>query len=40
MAILEGFGDPVEEINEEDFQEKIKKLSINLCYRFKYISVN
>ena len=27
MAILEGFGDPVEEINEEDFQEKIKKLS-------------
>ena len=27
MAILEGFGDPVEEINEEDFQEKVKKLS-------------
>lgn len=25
--ILEGFGDPVEEIQEEQFQEKIKKLS-------------
>ena len=26
-SILEGFGDPVEEINEEEFNEKIKKLS-------------
>ena len=26
-AILEGFGEPVEEINEEEFQEKLKKIS-------------
>ena len=26
-AILEGFGDPVEEIGEEQFQEKLKKMS-------------
>ena len=26
-GILEGFGDPIEEINEEDFQQKLKKIS-------------
>ena len=26
-SILEGFGKPVEDINEEEFQDKIKKLS-------------
>jgi hypothetical protein len=26
-GILEGFGDPIEDINEEDFQQKIKKIS-------------
>jgi len=26
-SILEGFGDPIEEINEEEFQEKLKKIS-------------
>lgn len=27
MSILEGFGPPVEEINEKEFEEKIKKIS-------------
>ena len=27
MSILEGFGPPVEEINEKDFEEKLKKIS-------------
>ena len=27
MSILEGFGPPVEEINEKDFEEKFKKIS-------------
>ena len=26
-GILEGLGDPIEEINEEDFQQKLKKIS-------------
>tara|TARA_B100001996_G_C18608749_1_gene572851 strand:+ start:335 stop:796 length:462 start_codon:yes stop_codon:yes gene_type:complete len=26
-SILEGFGDPIEEINEEEFQQKLKKIS-------------
>ena len=26
-GILEGFGDPIEDINEEDFQQKLKKIS-------------
>ena len=26
-SILEGFGEPVEDINEQDFQEKLKKIS-------------
>ena len=27
VAVLEGFGDPIVEVNEEEYQEKIKKLS-------------
>ena len=26
-SILEGFGKPIEEVNEEEFQHKLKKLS-------------